>query len=157
MSLKCWIKLWGSYFLESIVGWTWMQLRLGFSVACLMKDTACLLREKVTKAIDKGTCVIYSRGPERLTKMSGNKASCYFLTVVQTCIDRNLALEIKMRLSGWWQNLLGPIVWECIYSKCVHQFAFVILLLKNIFYCRRPWSFLVLKKTFIRHFHLSPD
>lgn len=90
----------------------------------------CLLREKVTKGIDKGTCVIYSRGPESLTKMSGNKASCYFLTVVQTCIDRNLALEIKMRLSGRWQNLLGPIVWMCIYSKCVHQFAFVILLLK---------------------------
>lgn len=48
--------------------------------------------------IDKGTCVIYSQGPERLTKMSGNKASCYFLTAVQTCIDRNLAPQIKMRL-----------------------------------------------------------
>lgn len=50
------------------------------------------------ETIDKGTCVIYSQGPERLTKMSGNKASCYFLTAVQTCIDRNLAPQIKMRL-----------------------------------------------------------
>lgn len=63
-----------------------------------MKDMGCLLREGAAESIDKGTCVIYSQGPERLTKMSGNKASCYFLTAVQTCIDRNLALQIKMRL-----------------------------------------------------------
>lgn len=43
------------------------------------------------ESMDKGTCVIYSQRPERLTKMSGNKASCYFLTAVQTCIDRNVA------------------------------------------------------------------
>lgn len=53
---------------------------------------------RAAESIDKGTCIIYSQGPERLTKMSGNKASCYFLTAVQTCIDRNLAPQIKMRL-----------------------------------------------------------
>lgn len=72
---------------------------MGFSVAFLMRDMGCLLQEGVAESMDKGTCVIYSVGPERLTKMSGNKASCYFLTAVQTCIDRYLALQIKMRLS----------------------------------------------------------
>lgn len=98
--------------LESIVGWMWMQLRLGFSVACLTKDMVCLLREQLTKSIGKGTCIIYSQGLERPTKMSGNKASCYFLTAVQTWIDKNLALQIKMRLwvaddKTYWALLSG--------------------------------------------------
>lgn len=46
---------------------------------------------------DEWTCVIYSQGPGRLTKAIGNKASSYFLTAVQTCIDRSLALHTKMR------------------------------------------------------------
>lgn len=85
-------------------GWTWIQLMMGFSVAFLMSDMGCLLQKGVAESMDKGTCVIYSLGPERLTKMSGNKASCYFLTAVQTCIDRYLALQIKMRLSCWRQT-----------------------------------------------------
>lgn len=51
-------------------------------------------------SIDKGTCIVYSRGPGRLTTMRGNKASCYFFTKVQTCIDRNLAPQIKTGLQA---------------------------------------------------------
>lgn len=63
-----------------------------------VKTGAVCCRKGAVESIDKGTCIIYSQGPERLTKMSGNKASCYFLTAVQTCIDRNLAPPKKMRL-----------------------------------------------------------
>lgn len=127
--------------------WTW--LKLGFSVPCLMKDMVCLLGEGLTKSVDKGTWIIYSQGPERPTKMSGNKARDYFLTAVQICIEKFVSSNKYETLSGWWQNLLGTIVREFVH--CVPHLAYVILqpLLKNIFYCRRPWSFLVLKKTFL--------
>ena len=46
--------------------------------------------------------------------MSGNKASCYFLTAVQTCIDRNLAPRIKMRL---WVADVKPTGHYC---PCAH-------------------------------------
>lgn len=101
--------------LENIVGWMWTQLKLGFSVACLMKDMVCLLGEGFTKSVDKGTCIIYSQGPERPTKMSGNKARGYFLTAVQTCIEKFGSSNKNETLSGWWQNLLGTIVWEFVH------------------------------------------
>lgn len=131
MSLKCWIKLWGLSFWKVKLAaceysWGW-----NFSVAFLMKDMGCFVAVGgAAESIDKQTSVIYSQGPERLTKMSGTKASCYFLTAVQTCIDRNLALQIKKWSSEWLtSNQIDTIV--CF--RC--QFACLILqlLLKKHF------------------------
>lgn len=49
---------------------------------CLKRDAA--------GSIEQGT-LIYSQGPDSLTKMGGNKAAA-----VQTCIDKNLAPQSKI-------------------------------------------------------------
>lgn len=109
-----------------------------------VKTGAVCYRRGAVESIDKGTCIIYSLGPERLTKMSGNKASCYFLTAVQTCIDRNLAPQKKK----WdWVADVKPTGHYCLCAQpvaCVLQFF-----LNNIFHCRRSWGFLMSKKTYL--------
>lgn len=125
---------------KSKVGWMWIQLRLGFSVAFSAKKHGLFMaKRKATESIDKRTFVIYLQGPERLTKMNGNKASCYFLTAVQTFIDRNLALQIKMRL--WVADVKAT--GHCV--LCVHVCFSVHLLVWYFtsFHSWRPWSFYV--------------
>lgn len=74
---------------------SWVQ-RWDFQYPCKFGGSCFLQKEQwgLAESIDKGTCIVYSQGPGRLTTMRGNKASCYFLTKVQTCIDRNLAPQI---------------------------------------------------------------
>lgn len=43
-----------------------------------MKDRLVCCGKGVAESMDEETFAIYSQGPERLTKMSGTKASCYF-------------------------------------------------------------------------------
>ena len=55
----------------------------------ISRGVLCVIR--AVERSDEGTCVIYSQGPERLTEISGSKARHYFLTAIQTCIDRSFA------------------------------------------------------------------
>lgn len=75
-----------------------------------------LLPKGPVDSIDKGSCVIYLLGPQRLKGMSGNKASSYFLAAVQTCIDRDLALPIKNEaVSGLRQSSAVHLCfWACL-------------------------------------------
>lgn len=87
------------------------------------KTGAVCCRRGAVESIDKGTCIIYSQGPERLTKMSGNKASCYFLTAVQTCIDRNLAPQKKNETPSGWRQTKGALLSVCAAScLCASNF-----------------------------------
>lgn len=52
----------GVCILESKVGWMWIQLRLGFSVACLMKDMGFLLWEGGCREYRQGNlCNLFTR------------------------------------------------------------------------------------------------
>lgn len=124
MLLQRWIRLWG---LESIVGPMWMLLRLGFLRGMSRKDMGFWSQERDTKSMDKEPCVIYSKCLDSLTKMSWNNSSCYFLRTVQTCIDWNLALQIKTRLLVGDDKTYGALL---SLSALMQRFAYVIIQLR---------------------------
>lgn len=63
--------------------------------------------------------------------MRGNKASCYFLTKVQTCIDRNLAPQIKTRLQAADVKPSWALCVCVCAHMCIRQRAFGLQLFLN--------------------------
>lgn len=116
--------------LESEVGWMWMQLRLGFSVAFLMKDMDCALCEGGCREYRQGNlCNLFTR-PWEAHKDEWEQGQLLFSHSSPNLYWQKFGSSNKNEtVSGWRQTNWALLsMCACVCScMCVREFACVIL------------------------------